>query len=60
MTDRDRPSPPETPPSRVPESERPEIDSEALFGRASELLIHHQADTYRLRITRAGKLILTK
>ena len=40
--------------------ERPSIDSEALFGKASELLIHHQSETYRLRITRAGKLILTK
>ncbi len=36
------------------------IDSRDLFGAAQELLIQHQAQTYRLRITAQGKLILTK
>lgn len=36
------------------------IDSRALFGAAQELLIQHDTQTYRLRITSQGKLILTK
>ncbi len=36
------------------------LDSEALFGAARELLIQHNGALYRLRMTRAGKLILTK
>lgn len=31
-----------------------------LFGEARELVIEHGGDEYRLRITHAGKLILTK
>ena len=34
--------------------------SQALFGNASEICIHHMGTDYRLRITRQGKLILTK
>jgi hemin uptake protein HemP len=34
--------------------------AEALFGAARELVIEHGGDEYRLRITQAGKLILTK
>jgi hemin uptake protein HemP len=36
------------------------LDSQALFGAARELLIQHNGAVYRLRLTRAGKLILTK
>ncbi|HHV47678.1 MAG TPA: hemin uptake protein HemP [Rhodocyclaceae bacterium] len=34
--------------------------SQALFGNASEICIHHMGTDYRLRITRQDKLILTK
>lgn len=44
-----------------PEPIRPtEIPSQALFQGARELHIHHGNEQYRLRITRSGKLILTK
>ena len=36
------------------------IHSHELFGGATEILIHHDAADYRLRITSNGKLILTK
>lgn len=36
------------------------ITSEALFGGKRELLIQHAKESYRLRITNQGKLILTK
>ena len=32
----------------------------ALFNDASEIMIEHQGEQYRLRITRQGKLLLTK
>ena len=35
------------------------LDSAALFERAREIVIVHGGQEYRLRITRAGKLILT-
>jgi len=41
-----------TPPSR--------IDSRSLLGAAQVLLIDHEGETYCLRRTRLGKLILTK
>jgi len=49
------------PPSaaHAPAEARP-LDSQALFGAARELLIQHNGALYRLRLTRAGKLILTK
>lgn len=34
--------------------------SRSLFGEANELQIEHRGETYRLRITRQDKLILTK
>ena len=37
-----------------------QLDSQMLFGAARELLIRHNGAVYRLRMTRAGKLILTK
>jgi hemin uptake protein HemP len=36
------------------------IDSQTLFGAAQQVLIAHQGETYKLQITRQGKLILTK
>lgn len=36
------------------------VDSAELLGAGKELIITHGADEYRLRLTRQGKLILTK
>ncbi|MFP4353780.1 MAG: hemin uptake protein HemP [Phycisphaerae bacterium] len=36
------------------------LDSAELFARRDEVLIHHQGEVYRLRLTRNGKLILNK
>lgn len=36
------------------------VSAEVLFGGAKEIAIRHQGHTYRLRITRNDKLILTK
>jgi hemin uptake protein HemP len=36
------------------------VSSETLFAGEGELVIVHRGDPYRLRITRQGKLILTK
>ncbi len=36
------------------------LDSRALFAGSSEVVIEHGAETYRLRLTRQNKLILTK
>jgi hemin uptake protein HemP len=36
------------------------LDSAALLGARGEVEIVHQGETYRLRRTRQGKLILTK
>ncbi len=42
-------------------SESPsQIDSKVLFGNARQLSILHEGETYTLRITSRGKLILTK
>ena len=38
----------------------PEIDSADLMRGERELLIRHGDNTYRLRVTMSGKLILTK
>ena len=35
-------------------------DSTELLGAGKEALVHHRGETYRLRLTAAGKLILTK
>jgi hemin uptake protein HemP len=37
-----------------------EIDSESLLKGGREVLIRHQGQVYRLRLTRNGKLILNK
>jgi hemin uptake protein HemP len=39
---------------------RPTVRSTDLFQGRKELVIRHGSEEYRLRITRAGKLILTK
>ena len=36
------------------------LDSRAILGRQQEVTIRHRDETYRLRETRQGKLILTK
>lgn len=36
------------------------LDSRALFAGSSEVVITHGVETYRLRLTRQNKLILTK
>lgn len=36
------------------------IQAATLFGDGRELVIVHQEEEYRLRVTRKGKLILTK
>lgn len=36
------------------------LDSRDLFRRHTQVLIRHGSDTYVLRLTRQGKLILTK
>ena len=36
------------------------VSAEQLFRGAKEIVIRHQGDDYRLRITRNDKLILTK
>lgn len=41
-------------------AERPPLDSNILFAGSSEVVIAHGAETYRLRLTRQNKLILTK
>ena len=53
-------------PASRPESQPPlsgnttRLESATLFGRRDEILITHGDETYRLRRTRQGKLILTK
>jgi hemin uptake protein HemP len=39
---------------------KPRIDSNNLFQGKTEIIIVHQNEEYNLRITRNGKLILTK
>lgn len=36
------------------------VDSADLFAGRNEIRLHHRGEEYRLRITRQGKLILTK
>lgn len=48
--------PPKSTSSRSP----PIISADALLGRSGILHIEHRGELYQLRITRQGKLILTK
>ena len=47
-------------PSASPRPGRRLCTSDELFDGARELVIRHGREEYRLRITRSGKLILTK
>jgi hemin uptake protein HemP len=51
-------------PAKVPGSPGPaparHLESRTLFAGANEVVIAHGGEQYRLRITRQGKLILTK
>ena len=49
----DKPKPTSTAPTPT------KVRSEALLGKAGELVITHNGRDYRLRITQNGKLILT-
>jgi hemin uptake protein HemP len=44
----------------APAGQKPRIESNRLFQGKSEIVIVHQNEEYNLRITRNGKLILTK
>jgi hemin uptake protein HemP len=48
----------ESPVSRT--ARKPRIESERLFDGSSEIVIVHRDEEYSLRITKNGKLILTK
>nr|WP_255616829.1 hemin uptake protein HemP [Aurantimonas sp. VKM B-3413] len=59
----DPPDPDGSPAALVEESQADErlvLSSDRLFGDRREIEIHHQSTVYRLRLTKAGKLILTK
>ena len=47
-------------PPSAPAHELKRVSTEDLIGPAREVLIRHAGCDYRLRITRQGKLILTK
>lgn len=47
-------------PPAAPPSDAPVVTSEEMLRGARELLIQHGTQTYRLRLTDTGKLILTK
>ena len=49
----------ETPPPALPAAVK-QVTAEALFADAREIQIRFRGETYRLRITRNDKLILTK
>ena len=46
--------------SGIISDKKPRIESSHLFQGKSEIIIVHQNEEYNLRITRHGKLILTK
>ena len=47
-------------PTAAPARELKRVSTDDLIGPAREVLIRHAGCDYRLRITRQGKLILTK
>lgn len=47
-------------PDRDPTPSLPVISTTELFRESREILIEHDGERYRLRITRRGKLILQK
>lgn len=56
------PQPPATPSSKAADNQPPArvLRSEELLGGAGLAIVVHRGQTYRLRQTRLGKLILTK
>lgn len=56
----DTPSAPGEPPSYVPGRYRKRITVADLMQGAREVILLHEGEEYILRITKAGKLILTK
>ena len=50
--------PPETVSTKTAPISR--VNTEQLLGGSRELFIEHRGETYRLSVTRSGKLILTK
>lgn len=56
------PQPPATASSEAAENQKPArvLHSEELLGGAGMAIVVHRGQTYRLRQTRLGKLILTK
>lgn len=53
-------SPPAPPASATRHAEQPIVNAQQLFGDKRELVIVHNGERYRLRITANDKLILTK
>ncbi len=53
-------APPPSPPAEVRPDRSADLDTAILFAGRTEVIIRHAGADYRLRITRAGKLILTK
>ena len=47
-------------PAPQPRTEVPVVESDRLFDGRTEIRVRHRGEEYRLRITRQGKLILTK
>lgn len=60
MQDVERPSNRNPATASAPERDLKRVSSEELIGPEREVLIRHAGCDYRLRITRQGKLILTK
>ena len=58
MDERKDPQPEDAP--ETPEEEPRVIDSRDILGDQVEIMIRHGEETYRLRVTRNGKLILFK
>ncbi len=56
----DKRQPPAPAEHRLDMAVLPTLDSQRLFDGHRELIIQHQGEIYRLRITRHDKLILTK
>jgi hemin uptake protein HemP len=50
----------DVPPTGDSPAPLPRLDTGAVFGAGREVILVHRGQEYRLRITRAGKLILTK
>jgi hemin uptake protein HemP len=60
MENTDEPGPFRPPKPAAPPPRRRSLDTGILFRDGPEVEIHHNQDVYRLRLTRGGKLILTK